>query len=414
MSAHEGRAQPSTGMRRTVPHVTDQLSDNKAMPRKATQANHMESSVTRLLVATKLLLESLTQWAQRKESETNVSRVYVRLGNDFNASITAFMGAGIDMTDLYSVPADLRVCLESCLSEEASTTTLERHLPRIRDIIVRLLQGLKTKQAYYKQLQMESSPSSASSVHGHSVPASRAEGPSGPRAPGSAYPLPTPVSAPTQMGSTTLPEESSQVRSQTPHQTPHPLPARSPRQVPPTPQERPASRTSPSLSTRSTSLPQPPPVAAADNSTPPTPASTAEQAQREDINVRLRNSDTLERRASKRFSAYTFNKIGAGLMSSVGSTPTSLHSYTERRTPQSAGLRSVKQVAAADLEVPSPTKQNHASHTLLTSLPEADTGESKTDASSTYSHDEPFMVYLQVNRQTRKVTLPVDLSLIHI
>ena len=408
MSAHEGRAQPSTSMRRTVPHVTDQLSDNKAMPRKATQANHMESSVTRLLVATKLLLESLTQWAQRKESETNVSRVYVRLGNDFNASITAFMGAGIDMTDLYSVPADLRVCLESCLSEEASTTTLERHLPRIRDIIVRLLQGLKTKQAYYKQLQMESSPSSASSVHGHSVPASRAEGPSGPRAPGSAYPLPTPVSAPTQMGSTTLPEESSQVRSQTPHQTPHPLPARSPRQVPPTPQERPASRTSPSLSTRSASLPQPPPVAPADNSTPPTPASTAEQAQREDINVRLRNSDTLERRASKRFSAYTFNKIGAGLMSSVGSTPTSLHSYTERRTPQSAGLRSVKQVAAADLEVPSPTKQNHASHTLLTSLPEADTGESKTDASSTYSHDEPFMVYLQVNRQTRKVTLPVD------
>ena len=202
-SAHEGGGQPSTSMRRAVPHVAEQHSDNKAMPRKATQANHMESSVTRLLVATKLLLESLTQWAQRKESETNVSRVYVRLGNDFNASITAFMGAGIDMTDLYSVPADLRVCLESCLSEEASTATLERHLPRIRDIIVRLLQGLKTKQAYYKQLQMESNPSSGSGVPGHSVPASRAEGPSGPRAPGSAYPLPTPVSAPPQMDSTT-------------------------------------------------------------------------------------------------------------------------------------------------------------------------------------------------------------------
>ena len=65
--------------------------------RTPAQTNHMESSVTRLLVATKMLLESLTQWALRKDTETNVSRIYVRLGNDFNASITAFMSAGIDM-----------------------------------------------------------------------------------------------------------------------------------------------------------------------------------------------------------------------------------------------------------------------------------------------------------------------------
>ncbi|WFD19766.1 Bud site selection protein 6 [Malassezia caprae] len=59
----------------------------------------MESSVTRLLVATKLLLESLTQWSQGRETETNVSRIYVRLGNDFNAALSAFISANVDMAE---------------------------------------------------------------------------------------------------------------------------------------------------------------------------------------------------------------------------------------------------------------------------------------------------------------------------
>ena len=88
------------------------------------------------------------------------------------------------------MPADLRVCLETCLSEEASTATLERHLPQIRDIIVRLLQGLKTKQAYYKQLQMEQQqPRLPPNVHGSRVPtpgarsASRSESATGASSP---------------------------------------------------------------------------------------------------------------------------------------------------------------------------------------------------------------------------------------
>ena len=118
-------------------------------------SSHMESSVTRLLVATKMLLESLTKWSIGQRSEEDVSDIYVRLGNDFNSAKLAFGSYGIDMSDLSSVPDDLRDCLERCLSEEASPAVLEVHLPRIREIIINLLQGLKMKQAEYKQFLVQ-------------------------------------------------------------------------------------------------------------------------------------------------------------------------------------------------------------------------------------------------------------------
>ncbi|KAJ9478453.1 Bud site selection protein 6 [Pseudozyma hubeiensis] len=118
-------------------------------------SSHMESSVTRLLVATKMLLESLTKWSVGQRSEEDVSDIYVRLGNDFNSAKLAFGSYGIDMSDLNSVPDDLRDCLERCLSEEASPAVLEVHLPRIREIIINLLQGLKMKQAEYKQFLVQ-------------------------------------------------------------------------------------------------------------------------------------------------------------------------------------------------------------------------------------------------------------------
>jgi hypothetical protein len=58
----------------------------------------VESAVTRLLVSIKQLLESLTQWSQLKIDEMTVSDVYVRLGNDFNAAVTAFAAYNIDMS----------------------------------------------------------------------------------------------------------------------------------------------------------------------------------------------------------------------------------------------------------------------------------------------------------------------------
>lgn len=57
----------------------------------------MDSAVTKLLVATKQLLEGLTKWSQGKISEEEVSDIYVRLGNCFNAAVAAFTKEGISM-----------------------------------------------------------------------------------------------------------------------------------------------------------------------------------------------------------------------------------------------------------------------------------------------------------------------------
>jgi hypothetical protein len=57
----------------------------------------VESAVTRLLVAIKQLLEALTQWSIGRITENDVSDVYVRLGNDFNAAVAAFGQFNIDM-----------------------------------------------------------------------------------------------------------------------------------------------------------------------------------------------------------------------------------------------------------------------------------------------------------------------------
>ncbi|KAJ7066566.1 bud site selection protein 6 [Mycena amicta] len=112
----------------------------------------VESAVTRLLVAIKLLLESLTQWSHLEIDENAVSDVYVRLGNDFNAAVAAFAAFNIDMAELMQVPDDLRNVLEQCLAEDATQDNLELYLPTVRQIITNLLQGLRGKQSIYRRI----------------------------------------------------------------------------------------------------------------------------------------------------------------------------------------------------------------------------------------------------------------------
>lgn len=110
----------------------------------------IESSVTRLLVSTKHLLESLTQWARREVDDKFVSDAYVKLGNDFRAASRAFTNSGVDISDIGDVPKALRIVLESALSEPPTQESLDRFLPNIRNIIVNLLQNLKSKQIKLK------------------------------------------------------------------------------------------------------------------------------------------------------------------------------------------------------------------------------------------------------------------------
>lgn len=115
----------------------------------------IETCVTRLLVSTKHLLESLTHWARRDATDKEVSDAYVRLGNDFRAATRAFSNAGVDISDIGDIPRALRIILESALSESPTQENLDRFLPNVRSIIVNLLQNLKAKQLKAKALSNE-------------------------------------------------------------------------------------------------------------------------------------------------------------------------------------------------------------------------------------------------------------------
>ncbi|OBZ65280.1 hypothetical protein A0H81_14685, partial [Grifola frondosa] len=150
--------QPAHPSRRTNQSVSSNVSvaSSSRTERGSTRANPkqpaVESAVTRLLVSIKALLESLTQWSKQEVDENQVSDVYVRLGNDFNAAVGAFAAFSIDMTELLTVPEDLRSVLETCLSEDATPENLEIYLPAVRKIITHLLQGLRGKQSIYRRI----------------------------------------------------------------------------------------------------------------------------------------------------------------------------------------------------------------------------------------------------------------------
>ena len=110
------------------------------------------------------MLETLTQWSRHTATEGEVSDVYVRLGYEFNIACRAFNGIGVDTSDLGPVPELLRSILEETLSQEASSASLDRFLPRIRDIIITLLHGLKRKQQRLRVKQAKDNPSNGSNL----------------------------------------------------------------------------------------------------------------------------------------------------------------------------------------------------------------------------------------------------------
>ncbi|KDQ51072.1 hypothetical protein JAAARDRAFT_140943, partial [Jaapia argillacea MUCL 33604] len=107
------------------------------------------TAVQNLLQSTKRLQDVLRQWSVAQASESQVSDVYVLVGNEFNTTITAFARHNIDMSEIYSVPRELRGILEHCLGEEPSPQVLESFMPQVRQTLFNLLEGLKSKQAEY-------------------------------------------------------------------------------------------------------------------------------------------------------------------------------------------------------------------------------------------------------------------------
>ncbi|KAG0282428.1 Bud site selection protein 6 [Linnemannia gamsii] len=83
-------------------------------------------------------------------TEDQVSDIFVQLATQFNLATQSFHEAGIDTSELAHIPDDLRNCLETALGEEPSPSSLDQYLPKIKEVIINLLQGLRMKQNLYR------------------------------------------------------------------------------------------------------------------------------------------------------------------------------------------------------------------------------------------------------------------------
>jgi hypothetical protein len=125
------------------------------------------TAVRNLLLSTKQLQKTLTQWSLGQVSETQVSDVYVQIGQDFNTSLSAFAYHRIELkcatplprllrtndashSDIHSVPQELRTVLEQCLAEDPSPQVLAMFMPEVRQVLFKLLRGLQSKQEAWR------------------------------------------------------------------------------------------------------------------------------------------------------------------------------------------------------------------------------------------------------------------------
>ncbi|TEB33153.1 hypothetical protein FA13DRAFT_1730910 [Coprinellus micaceus] len=104
------------------------------------------TAVHTLLASTKKLQAILEEWSVGRADETEVSDVYVQIGTEFNTIITAFAYHQIDLSDIHSVPHEMRDVLERCLAEEPAPETLAQFMPELKAILIKLLRGLHTRQ----------------------------------------------------------------------------------------------------------------------------------------------------------------------------------------------------------------------------------------------------------------------------
>ncbi|KAL1710873.1 actin interacting protein 3-domain-containing protein [Schizophyllum commune] len=453
----------------------------------------VESSVTRLLVSIKQLLEALTQWSQLRVDENAVSDVYVRLGNDFNTAVFAFASYRIDMAELLSVPDDLRGVLEQCLAEEANNENLQMYLPTVRQIIKNLLQGLREKQSIYRRIVSEHKHRSDASGHertesrssrgsrGHRSTSSRAvaegagsDAESVPRRSthssrrhqptssissrpsndhdfigGFSPSLSTPESLPMQMPSPhapsprpePIPEDTSEPEPPPPAQSPPPVQPAVPASVkryslvdkptPPLPPPMIIQPDSPNeASSEKPSTPPPPETPPAIEQSPAIASSLAA----------LKKSDTLERRASKRFSTYHITRMtGSGrgppergtpkrhasnrrsLAAGPALTPGDLAVLTEvddeegQTTPDASRAPSQNRFSrtstpdAKPATPPVPPLPGTPAKTPEPVLPTVN-GASEDKAPQRKSVPGAFTVFLQVGREVKKATIERGLS----
>ncbi|KAL2355690.1 actin-interacting protein [Cryomyces antarcticus] len=332
---------------------------SRPRPSNQQQLSAIEKSVTHLLVATKQLLETLTMWSRGTATDGDVSDVYVRLGYEFNIACRAFASIGVDTQDLGPVPDILRGVLEETLSQQASQASLDNFLPRIRDIIINLLHGLKKKQQRLRQndgrqsaatnaastrapsaastqdsstTQLQETAasriSSSSRSHGQRFGSTETNGTNGPDLPprttsvttGRSSPSRTDIRHDTMIPSSNINRNTSSSR-ETLHSSDSSMSSNTMQNMPvitPYPQYDTMPSHNPSSSANGYSHSQPPP--------PPPPPPKQQNALEA-----LQRGGELERRASRRFSAYHIGKQIGVSSNGMPMIPPSQHSPIPNR-----------------------------------------------------------------------------------
>ncbi|KAK6510028.1 Bud site selection protein 6 [Arthrobotrys musiformis] len=326
-------------------------------PRPESNLGKIEESVTNLLRATKELLETLTRWSRGQASEQDVSDVYVKLGSHFNIACRAFTAIGVETADLGNVPEILRTVLESTLSQpEASPQSLEIYLPRIREIIIDLLQGLKRKQKKLASRPPRDVPSAPPQARMSDMPAA------------GEYMLPQGNNRDSSMRRSNRMDEQQQPYSEVERTAPPrtsslpqgPMPAAITYQMP---SEH--DFMGPVSPSNGVEQHPPPPRPEEWPRPPPTP--------KQDALTALQRGDALERRASRRYSAYHISKMtGAqAMVPMLSSTPSAVPRARESRE----SLNAMRGIQKGRESAPKLSMPGSRSTTPKLAIPEDASGE---------------------------------------
>ncbi|KAK9459427.1 actin interacting protein 3-domain-containing protein [Lipomyces oligophaga] len=298
----------------------------------------IDVAVTRLLQSAQKMLESLPRWASNSWSDNDVSDIYVSLGTEFNTVCRAFQHAGISNSGFDDVPVVLRVVLEDALAKPKSQQTVAEYSPKIKNIIVRMLETLKQKQA------LQSSAASSSAVAANAIRRTHSQAPPSPT---KDYSMLSRAASYAPTSTTTTPTPTSGGPSLT--STPRHLPTPPPTKLPPNYISPGNPQDVVSVTPRSSASSRDIPVI---ETSPATIATTAMATARDPL-VQLQRGHTMSRRASHRYSAYQFARSGgpaaaaaaAAAAVAVGGSPEIF------RTPPSQTPNS-RQVSVSDMVSP--------------------------------------------------------------
>ncbi|TFK39555.1 hypothetical protein BDQ12DRAFT_603953, partial [Crucibulum laeve] len=142
--------QPSHSSRASSSSASTTNSSNWYWNQASKNPGDVPTAVRSLLNSTKRLQETLRLWSTGQASETQVSDIFVTIGTEFNSTVHAFAYHKIDLSDIHSIPKELREVLEQCLAEDPSPQVLDIFMPSVRQILYKLLKGLQSRQDAWK------------------------------------------------------------------------------------------------------------------------------------------------------------------------------------------------------------------------------------------------------------------------